>query len=195
MSRPILLLLLIGLIFVFLGGCATGWAPADNKAAEEVLSNYIISPGDTLLIDIMEKENVSRTVPVRPDGKISLPLINDIQAAGLTALELREKLINELSRFYKVVDVSVTVTEATGYKINVIGNVNSPGQFILQDKTTILEAIFLAGSLNEWASSKKIYILRKIKGEEKRIRVNYKDILKGKKENIWVLPNDTIVVP
>lgn len=194
MNRPILLLL-IGLIFALLGGCATGWVPADNKAAEELLSKYIISPGDTLLIDIMEKENVSRTVLVRPDGKISLPLINDIQAAGLTALELREKLIKKLSKFYKVVDVTVTVTGITGYKVSIIGNVGSPGQKVLFDKTTFLEVISLAGGFGEWADIDDIYIIRKIDGERKKIKVDYNDILKGKKEDIWILPGDIIVVP
>lgn len=176
-------------------GCATGGVPVDNKRAEEILSEYTIQPGDTLLVDIMENTNVSRTVPVRPDGKISLPLINDIQAAGLTALQLRENLIREYERFYTVVELSVAVTGVTGYKIHITGNVNAPGQQVLFDKTTFLEAISLAGGLGEWANSKKIYVMRKIDGEQKRIRVNYKDIVAGKAENIWVLPGDTIVVP
>jgi len=175
--------------------CATGGVPADNKRAEEILSEYVIQPGDSLLIDIIENTTISRTVPVRPDGKISLPQLNDIQAAGLTALQLRENLIKEYRRFYKVVEVTVTVTGITGYKINVIGNFNRPGQIVFHDKTTFLEAISLAGGLGEWANPKKIYIIREIDGQQKRIKVNYKDILAGKAEDIWVLPGDIIVAP
>lgn len=176
-------------------GCATGGIPADNKRAEEILSEYIIQPGDSLLIDIIENTNISRTAPVRPDGKISLPQLNDIQAAGLTALQLRENLVKEYERFYNVVEVTVTVTGITAYKINVIGEVKRPGQIIFRDKTTFLEAISLAGGLGEWANPKKIYIIREIDGQQKRIKVNYKDILAGKAENIWVLPGDIIVAP
>lgn len=176
-------------------GCATGGVSADNKRAEEILSEYIIQPGDSLLIDIIENTNISRTVPVRPDGKISLPQLNDIQAAGLTALQLRENLVKEYERFYNVVEVTVTVTGITAYKINVIGEVKRPGQIIFRDKTTFLEAISLAGGLGEWANQKKIYIIREIDGQQKRIKVNYKDILAGKAENIWVLPDDIIVAP
>jgi polysaccharide export outer membrane protein len=191
--KTLLSIFLIALL-VF-AGCATGGVPADNKRAEEILDEYVIQAGDTLLIDIMENTNIARTVPVRPDGKISLPLLNDVQAAGLTALQLRDNLAKEYKRFYNVVEVSVTVTGVTGYKIHITGNVNSPGQQILLDKTTFLEAISLAGGLGEWANPKKIYVMRNVDGEQKRIRVNYKDILGGKAENIWVLPGDTIVVP
>lgn len=176
-------------------GCATVGIPADNKRAQEILSEYVIQPGDSLLIDIMENTNTSRTVPVRPDGKISLPQLNDIQTAGLTALQLRENLIKEYKRFYNVVEVTVTVTGITGYKINIIGNVNQSGQIILHDKTTFLEAISLAGGLGEWANLRKIYIMRKVDGEQKKIKVNYKNILQGKEEDIWILPGDMIVVP
>ena len=187
---------LISLIFFI--GCATGGIPADpvdNKKAEEVLGEYVIQPGDSLLIDIIENTNTSRTVLVRPDGKISLPQLNDIYAAGLTALQLREKLIKEYQDFYNVVEVTVTVTGITGYKINVIGEVRRPGQIILTDKTTFLEAISLAGGLSEWAKSKKLYIMRENEGDQKRIDVNYNNILQGKDEDIWILPGDMIVVP
>lgn len=193
MKRPILLLLW-GLIFAFLGGCG-GTLPIDNKQAEQILRNYIISPGDMLLIDIMEEETISRTVPVRPDGKISLPLINDIQAAGLTAMELRKNLIKKLSKFYKIVDVTVTVTEVKGYKVNIIGNVNRPGVKILTAKTTFLEAISLGEGFSEWADVDDIYIIRQINGKRRKIKVDYEGILEGKKEDIWILPGDTIVVP
>lgn len=193
-----ILLSLYLILSLSLIGCATGGIAADqadNIKAEERLSEYIIQPGDSLLIDVIENTNTSRTIPVRPDGKISLPQVNDVHAAGLTALQLRENLIKEYQDFYNVVEVTVTVTGITGYKINVIGEVNRPGQIILTDKTTFLEAISLAGGLNEWAKSKKIYIMREIDGEQKRIKVNYNNIIEAKDEDIWILAGDMIVVP
>jgi len=179
-------------------GCASPGIPgrpADNKKAGKILSEYIIQPGDMLLIDIIENTTSSRTVPVRPDGKISLPQVNDVQAAGLTPLQLRENLIKEYSQFYTVVEVTVTVTGITGYKINIIGNVRSQGQIILHDRTTFLEAMSMAGGLDEWADRKKIYIMRKgDKGQEK-IPLDYDKIIQGTAEDIWILPGDMIVVP
>jgi len=196
-DNTISLLLSLSLL-IALFGCATGGipaVPADNEKAKEVLSEYVIQPGDSLLIDIIENTNTSRTVPVRPDGKISLPQVNDIQAAGLTALQLRENLIKEYKQFYNVVEITVTVTGITGYKINVIGNVNRPGQLVLQDKTTFLEAISLVGGLGQWANAHKVYIIREIDGEQMRINLDFKNILKGKDKDIWILPGDMIVVP
>lgn len=191
------------LLIAFMG-CATRGIPAnpaENEKAEEILKEYSIQPGDSLLIDIIENNTISRTVNVRPDGKISLPQINDIHAAGLTALQLRENLLKVYQQFYNVVEVTVTVTNSTGYKINVIGNVARQGPIILHDKTTFLEAISLAGGLTDWARSKKIYIMREIDGfigevyGEKKINVNYNNVLKGNEKNIWILPGDLIVVP
>ncbi|MGA1825323.1 MAG: polysaccharide biosynthesis/export family protein [bacterium] len=196
-------LLLISLIAFM--GCATGGIsvnPADNKKAAEILKEYIIQPGDSLLIDIIENNTISRTVVVRPDGKISLPQLNDIHAAGITAHQLRENLLKVYQQFYNVVEVTVTVANSTGYRITVIGEVNNPGQIILHDKTTFLEAIALAGGLSDWAKSKKIYIMREIDGfigevygDKKKLNVNYNNILKGKEQDIWILPGDLIVVP
>lgn len=179
----------------FIACASSGGIRANNKLAEEILNKYIIQPGDTLLIDILENTNTSRTIPVRPDGKITLPQINDIQAAGLTPLQLRENLLNEYKLFYNVVEISVTVTNITGYKITIVGRVHRPGQITLPDKTTFLEAIAIAGGLQDWAKSKKIYIIREIAGNHKKINLNYNKILDSTEENIWVLPGDIIVVP
>ena len=166
-------------VFLFLGCAVSTGVPANNKLAETVLNEYVIQPGDTLTIDIMENTTISRSIPVRPDGKISLPQLNDIKAAGLTALQLRENIIRECKQFYNVVEVTVTVTGITGYKVNIIGNVNRPGQIIMHDRTSFLEAISLAGGMGEWANTKKIYIIREINEKRKKIAVNYKDILLG----------------
>ena len=164
--NTILLILLHIELFIFIGCTTTGGIPANNKRAESILNEYVIQSGDTLTIDIMENTNVSRSVPVRPDGKISLSQLNDIQAAGLTALQLRENIIKECKKFYNVVEVTVTVTGITGYKVNIIGNVNRPGQIIMQDRTSFLEAISLAGGIHEWANTRKIYIIREINGNK-----------------------------
>ncbi|MGA1824617.1 MAG: polysaccharide biosynthesis/export family protein [bacterium] len=189
----VFLILLIALI-----GCASGGitlTPSDNKKAEEILSEYIIQPGDSLQIDILENATTSKAVVVRPDGKISLPQLNDIQAAGLTALQLRENLLKEYKEFYNVIEITVAVTGLTGYKINIIGNVRRPGLIILNDKTTFLEALSLAGGLGDWANPKKIYIMRSLGDNMIKIKVNYKNILKGEEKDIWILPGDMIVVP
>lgn len=194
-SSPKNLFFLLIPLFAFIACASSVGIRADNKSAEQLLNNYFIQPGDTLLIDILENTNTSRTVPVRPDGKISLPQVNDVQAAGLTPLKLRENLLNEYKRFYSVVEVSVTVINITGNKITIVGRVYRPGQVTLNDKTTFLEAIALSGGLTEWAKPKKIYIIRKIADRERKINTNYNKILNGKEENIWVLPGDIIVVP
>lgn len=195
--KKIYLALLFTMIFGILNGCATlnvPEEPPDNNRSEEILSEYIIQPGDSLLIDIIENVTLSRTVPVRPDGKISLPQVNDIQAAGLTPMQLRENLFKVYEQFYNVVEVAVTMTNMTGYKINVIGNVSRQGQIIMNDKTTFLEAISLAGGLGEWADTKNIFIMRRINGRKKRIRADYDKIIRGKKEDILMLPGDIIIV-
>ena len=94
-----------------------------------------------------------------------------------------------------MVEVTVTVTGITGYKVNIIGNVNRPGQIIMQDRTSFLEAISLAGGMGAWANTKKIYIIREINGKRRKIHINYKNILLGNEEDIWILPGDIIVVP
>jgi polysaccharide export outer membrane protein len=162
-----------------------------------VSESYVIGPEDVLNIHVWKEEALSRTVPVRMDGKISLPLIDDVQAAGYTARQLKEVLTKRLKEFIDNPNVSVTVVEANSYKVYVSGQVRTPGVYRLRSETTILQIIPMAGGFTDWANQKKILIIRKENGKEKRITVNYKKIVKGDtaESNIILKAGDTIIVP
>ena len=173
--------------------------PKKEVQAETSLDsgNYVIGPEDVLYIHVWKEEALSRTVPVRTDGNISLPIINEIKAAGLTPLQLQEALTKRLKEFIENPNVSVTVMEANSFKVYVSGQVKTPGVYRLRSETTLLQVIPIAGGFTEWANQKKILIIRKENGKEKRIIVNYKKILKGDAldSNIVLKGGDTIVVP
>ena len=162
-----------------------------------VSESYLIGPEDVLYIHVWKEDAFSRTVPVRMDGKISLPLIDDIQAAGYTARQLKEVLTKRLKEFLESPNVSVTVVEANSYKVYVSGQVRTPGVYRLRNETTILQIIPLAGGFTDWANQKKILVIRKEDGKEKLITVNYKKIVKGdaQESNIILRSGDTIIVP
>ena len=158
---------------------------------------YIIGPEDVLYIHVWKEETLTRTIPVRMDGKISLPLIQEIKAAGLTPLQLKEVVMRKLKEFIENPIVSVTVIEANSYKVYVTGLVRNPGVYRLRSETTVVQMISLAGGFTEWANPKKIMIVRKEDGREKRITVNYKKIMSGRDTSSDVLlkTGDTIIVP
>jgi len=160
-------------------------------------SVYVIGPEDVLYIHVWKEEALSRTVPVRSDGKISLPLVDEIQAAGLTPLQLKGTLLEKLKEFVSIPNVSVIVMEANSFKVYVSGQVRSPGVYRLRSETSLLQLIPMAGGFTEWANQKKILIIRKEDGKEKHITVNYKKMVTGKEvssANI-LKPGDTVIVP
>ncbi len=160
-------------------------------------NNYIIGPTDVLEIQVWREPNLSRTVPVRPDGKITLPLLDDVHAAGLTPLELKAKLEEALSKYIANPTVSVSVQEIHSKNIYVMGKVNSPGPFPLQQGLTVLQALSLAGGLAEWADEDNIIIIRTENGQQKKIKFDYSKVAVGKdlNQNILLKPGDTIIVP
>jgi polysaccharide export outer membrane protein len=160
-------------------------------------SDYVIGPEDVLYIHVWREETLSRNVPVRMDGNISLPLIDDVQAAGLTPLQLKEVLTEKLKNFVDTPNVSVIVMEANSYKVYVSGQIRTPGVYSLRRETSILQIIVMAGGFTEWADQKKILVIRKEGGKEKRITVNYKKIIQGKDPdgNVVLKAGDTIIVP
>ena len=162
-----------------------------------VTESYVIGPEDVLHIHVWKEEALTRTVPVRMDGKISLPLVDDIQAAGLTARQLKEALTKRLGEYVENPMVSVTVMEANSYKVYVSGEVRTPGVFRLRSETTLLQIIPMAGGFTDWANQKKILIIRKENGKEKRLIVNYKKVVRGDDPslNILLKAGDTIIVP
>ncbi len=158
-------------------------------------NQYIIGPEDVLYIHVWKEVDLSRTVPVRMDGKISLPLIDEVSAAGLTPLQLKEDLIRRFKEFVDIPNVSVIVMEANSFKVYVSGEVKKPGVLLLRSETSILQIIPMAGGFTEWADENKIIVFRKEDGQEKRYKVNYRNIVKGKDPNLILKPGDTIIVP
>jgi polysaccharide export outer membrane protein len=171
-----------------------------KQSKAEVIADsdqYLIGLEDVLYIHVWKEEVLSRTVPVRMDGKISLPLIDEIRAAGLTPLQLKEVLTQRLKEFVETPNVSVIVMEANSFKVYVSGQVRTPGVYRIRSETTLIQIIPMAGGFTEWANPKKILVIRKENGKEKRITVNYKKIVKGDApdSNIILKAGDTIIVP
>jgi len=170
-----------------------------KESQAEVLADrehYVIGCEDLLYIHVWKEEALSRTVPVRMDGNISLPLIREIKAAGLTPLQLEGAITERLRRFYENPTVSVTVMEVNSFKIYVSGEVKKPDVYRLRSETTLLQIIAIAGGFTDWAKQTKILVIRKENGKESRITVNYKKVMKGDPgSNLVLKPGDTIIVP
>ncbi|NPU84661.1 MAG: hypothetical protein HPY65_09245 [Syntrophaceae bacterium] len=169
--------------------------PPKEKAAVAADSDqYIIGPEDVLLVYVWREDSITKTVPVRIDGKISLPLVNDIQAAGLTPLQLKEALTDKLKTFVENPTVTVTVMEANSYKAYVSGEVKKPGVYVIRSDMTLTKLIIMAGGFTEWANQKKIMIITKEKGKEKRITANYTKIIDGEEPDNMIKSGDTVIV-
>ena len=160
-------------------------------------AEYVIGPQDVLNIDVWKEPEISRTVPVRPDGKISLPLLNDIQASGLTALQLGKAIHDGLIKFLTSPEVTVTVTAINSRRVYITGEVARAGALPLLPNMTVLQALSSAGGFSQFAKLKNIYVLRNEGGKQVKHPFNYKEVVKGKnqEENILLQPGDVIVVP
>lgn len=179
-------------------------APAQQSATNAASSyqvnpsDYVIGVDDVLAINVWKETEISRTVQVRPDGKISLPLVGEIQAAGQQPLQLQQQIADKLKSYISDPEVTVIVQEVHSKKFNVIGEVQRPGTYALSNSSTVLDAIALAGGFKDFAKQTKIYVLRiQPNGSRTRIPFNYKKVVKGKalKENVPLQNGDTIVVP
>jgi polysaccharide export outer membrane protein len=160
--------------------------------------HYVIGNADLLQINVWKEPELTESVPVRSDGKISLPLIGEIQASGRTPVQLKEEITTKLSAYLTAPDVTVVVMQVNSQKFNILGRVAKPGSYPLSATTTVLDAIALAGGFLDFAKQKEVYILRRdSRGGESRIAFNYKDVIRGNhpEQNIRLVPNDTIVVP
>jgi polysaccharide biosynthesis/export protein len=161
-------------------------------------NSYKIGPQDILRIDVWKEPEVTRNgLPVRPDGKISLPLLNDVQAAGLSALELSNIISEGLKKYMNNPQVTVTVLEINSRRVYVTGEVSRPGTFPLLPNMTVLQALTAAGAFTQFARPKSIYVLRSEGGKQVKYPFNYKDVIKGNhpEQNIELRSGDTIVVP
>jgi len=159
--------------------------------------NYVIGPQDLIDISVWKEPDLSRSVPVRPDGKISLPLLNDIQAAGLTPTQLGAQITINLAKYVTNPQVTVIVSQINSQRIYILGEVARAGGYTLLPDMNVLQALSNAGGLTAFANSKKIYILRRDSGKQQKIPFNYKDVVSGKDpgQNIALEAGDTIVVP
>ena len=177
-------------------------ADANGKAetGSQVSTNdaeYKIGPQDVLRIDVWKELEVSRVVPVRPDGKISLPLLNDVQAAGLTPMQLSGVIAGGLRKYINDPQVTVSVSEINSRRIYVTGEVLRVGAFSLLPNMNVLQALSSSGGFTQFAKLKDIYVLRTVDGKQVKLPFNYKDAVNGKKpeQNILLQPGDVIVVP
>jgi polysaccharide biosynthesis/export protein len=212
MRLNVLQVLFLGFVFA-IAGSRPGQAqatPSDNSAESpsaqpgSIASDkphdekFVIGNDDVLAISVWKEPDLTKAVPVRSDGKISLPLVGEIQAAGKTPVQLERDISEKLKGFITAPEVTVTVQQVLSRKFNVLGQVAKPGAYPLTAASTIVDAIAIAGGLRDFAKKTGIYVLRKSPdGQQQRLKFNYKDFLKGKNigQNIKVEPNDTIIVP
>jgi len=184
---------------------ATSAAPAKSAAAAPAPApepksvagpEYIIGPDDTLHVSVWKEPDLTATLPVRPDGKISLPLLNDVQAAGLTPMQLADSLTGKLKKFVADPRVTVVVTQINSKRVYLVGEVLHPGPLPMLPNMTVLQAL-ASGGFTQFANTKGIYVLRTENGRQIKTPVNYKQLIKGESvdQNLVLRPGDTIVVP
>ena len=196
MKGPLMRFALFGLLasivaFTPVAHAQTSAPDADGRGAPDA---YRIGPEDQLLISVWKNDAMSRSVLVRPDGKIALPLLNDVQAAGLTALELRDVLTTKLKDFIPNPEVTVIVSDVRSLKVSVIGEVARPGRYELKSWATVLDALALAGGFTQYASRSKIVILHPKGKSMEKIPFNYNEV-SGKQENFYLRNGDIVLVP
>jgi polysaccharide export outer membrane protein len=169
-----------------------------RAGADSTGDDFVIGTGDVLAINVWKESDISRVVPVRSDGKISLPLIGEIQAGGRTPGELETELRTRLKDFVSEPEVTVIVQEIKSQKFNVMGMVMKPGSYTLVKPMTVLDAIAQAGGFRDFAKQKDVYVLRRgADGNQTRLPFNYKEVIKGRnsEQNIALQSGDTVVIP
>jgi polysaccharide export outer membrane protein len=170
--------------------------PQPERPRAAVGDDYILQPGDKLRVEVYKDAQLSQSVQVRPDGKITLPLVGDLPAMGMKPLDLRERIAAALRDYVNNPVVTVIVVEGTVPTAYVVGEVNHPGVVTLTAPMTVLQALAVAGGLKDFADAKNIRILRKSTTGQQTIPFNYKDAIKGDGSSAMVLqPGDTVVVP
>jgi polysaccharide export outer membrane protein len=181
-------------------------SPAPDKTASDKTTNaastsqagpeYVIGPEDDLHIAVWKEADLTATLPVRPDGKISLPLLDDVQASGLTPKQLADSVTEKLRKYIADPRVTVVVTQINSKRIYLVGEVSHAGAMPMLPNMTVLQALSSAG-LNQFANTKRIYVLRTENGKQQKLPVNYRKLVKGEQieQNYLLQPGDTIVVP
>src|SRR5271165_247131 len=179
---------------------ATTAKPAQTAAASPGVrsDSYVIGAEDQITVYVWKEPEMSKSVPVRPDGMISLPLIGEIKAAGNTPVQLQDILAEAMKKMISDPQVTVVVERIGSLNFNIVGEINRPGYFPLTRRMTVLDAIEMAGGFKDFAKTKKVYVLRTTaNGTQERLPFNYKEVIAGKnpQQNIELQPRDTIVVP
>lgn len=172
--------------------------PADTNTSKPHDDSFVIGKDDVLAVNVWKEPDISRSIPVRSDGKISLPLVGEVQAAGRTPLKLEQDIATRLRNYISEPEVTVMVQQINSQKFNILGQVGRPGSYPLSNNVTVLDAIALAGGFRDFARKKSIYVLRQNPdGTQARIPFNYKEVIKGQNaaQNVRLQPRDTIVVP
>jgi polysaccharide export outer membrane protein len=175
-----------------------GASAPNSEAAKGHDNTFIIGTDDVLAVSVWKEPDISRSIPVRSDGKISLPLVGEVQAAGQTPLKLEQDIAARLKSYIGEPEVTVIVQQINSQKFNILGQVSRPGSYPIANAATVLDAIAVAGGFRDFAKQKSIYTLRQnADGTQTRLPFNYKDVVKGRNtaQNIKLLPRDTIVVP
>jgi polysaccharide export outer membrane protein len=202
----------LGLFLVVAGVSSSGAQSSQNESANAKSNaqpetsasskphdeNFVIGNDDVLAISVWNEPNMTKAVPVRSDGKISLPLVGEMQAAGRTPMQLELDITEKLKNFITAPQVNVIVQQVNSRKFNILGEVGRPGSYPLTTSSTIMDAIALAGGFKDFAKKSNVYVLRKGRdGSESHLKFNYKDFIKGKNpdQNVKLEPNDTIIVP
>lgn len=173
--------------------------PTGEKSSLIVTKDYVIGPEDLLEITVWRNQDLSKTVAVRPDGRISMPLIGDVTAVGKTPSQLTEEIASKLKEFKENPSVAIVVKEVNSYTVYVLGEVQKPGKYPLKSKTTLLQGITMAGGFTPTASRNKLVVFRfgeNGSGDE-RIKASYDDIVlrDGSRQNVELKPGDTVVIP
>jgi polysaccharide export outer membrane protein len=174
--------------------------PNQTQSAQTQTSpspDYVIGPEDVLTISVWKDQELTRKLIVRPDGKLSFPLIGEVQAAGFTAARLQEDITKRLSEFVPDARVFVEVSEARSMKIYIVGKVTRPGEYIVGKQATVMQALSLAGGMTPFADSDDVSILRQVEGKQVSLPFDYGDVSRGKRleQNITLQRGDVVVVP
>jgi len=195
--RDIMILGFLALLLGSLTACAHDQPVATGPCHGEScrVEKYVIGPGDVLHISVWKDASLERIDTVRPDGMISFPLINEVQASGLTPLQLQKTLSDRLRQYMSDPEVSVVVQEVHSFAVSVLGEVKTPGRYELKNQATVLDVLAEAGGLSEFASPSKIVILRDEDGAKKRIMFDYDTAVYGEEPPFYVHPGDIISVP
>jgi len=187
---------------LLLGACTMAKVPPVSSLPETEVAfpekeSYIIGPSDVLEVNVWKEPELTRQVEVRMDGKITLPMVNDLQAENRTLMELQETIREEYARFVTEPEVTVILVQSNSRRVYMLGKVNSPGEYPLKKSMTFLQAVSVANGLDKWADKGNIRLIRKVDGKEQTFRIDYDAIVSGKdlSQNVLLQPEDTIFVP